>query len=288
VVLDDVPLADALVAAGGAQALLLLGDGRRLGRRVRGTHPPGAAVSALEYLAGGRPAPGDGVLLDTAARTHPAITRLVGQLTAGGRVTAAPGCERLGVESAGVLHGGGLRWVPAAAEEAAATVAELVRGLLADGRWTDRHGTVRPLRPRDVLVLVPFERQVRGLRASIRSATPPGVDAAGVRVGTVDGLRDDEAPVVLCDLAGAGPPDGWRGAAPVPSRERLGEMLSRAGALAAVVADPALLLAPAADLRQLEGLDALHRLVAEADHVRGATSRRYGRLHGHHQSVAPA
>ncbi|MGC8487680.1 MAG: AAA domain-containing protein, partial [Clostridia bacterium] len=48
-------LANTVAAATAARSLVLLGDPQQLAQPVQGTHPPGAAVSALEHVLQGRP-----------------------------------------------------------------------------------------------------------------------------------------------------------------------------------------------------------------------------------------
>ena len=58
--------------------------------------------------------------------------------------------------------------------------------------YTDESGRVRPLGADDVLVVTPYNAQVRALRRTVPE---------GVRVGTVDKFQGQEAPVVLVSLA---------------------------------------------------------------------------------------
>jgi len=262
---DRMPLAHAVVAAGAARRVVLLGDScRRPGRRGSGAHPPGAGIAVLDHLLAGAgwrgtPAPGEGVLLDVVSRTHPDVVRFVSGLSYDGRLRAAPGSERLAVRSAGPLRGAGLRWVPVAdGTDPVDAVAALLGALLADGTWTDHRDVRRRLDPADVLVLVPRDGDhARALRRRLSA------DAGdGVLVEAVEAAADLRAPVVLLDLTGGVP--GRPSAEEAPSRERLTVALSRAGALVAVVADPALLGAEPRTPEQLQRLDALHRYAEEA------------------------
>ena len=283
-------LANVLAVSGSARRLVLLGDPQQLTQPVRGIHPPGAGVSALDHVLGGRAtiAPGCGVLLDTTYRMHPAIAAFVSDLAYDGRVTVAPGRERQRVDSAGPLAGYGLRWVPvpagageggsagtgrSAGADGARAVVGLVAALLADGRWTDHTGAERPLAPADVLVLAPANAQVRRLRAALASLA----GGRDVRVGTVDVMQGAQAPVVLVDLTATGSGGtGPRGAAFALDRHRVTVALSRAMALVAVLADPALLVGPADSPAQLLRLDALCRYVASAEQVEAFVPVRAG------------
>jgi uncharacterized protein len=264
-------LANVLAVSSSARSLVLFGDPQQLAQPVQGAHPPGAGASALEHLLAGRATiAGDrGVLLDETFRMHPEIAGFVSDLAYDGRVRVAPGRERQGIRSAGPLSGSGLRWVAApgdgrraAADVNAELVAELVRAALADGTWTDARGVDHALRPRDVLVLAAHNRQVHRVRRALDGVP----DGRSVGLGTVDVFQGRQAPLVIYSLAAPGrddPRDG-RSVDFLLDPRRLTVALSRAGALVALVADPALLLAEVHTPRQLVRLDALSRFVDRA------------------------
>src|SRR5439155_21303979 len=92
-----------------------------------------------------------------------------------------------GLRFLGVEHDGNRGSSP---EEAERIAAELDRVLA--GTWTDAEGVARPITPQDVLVVAPYNAQVRCLRAQVPEA---------VRVGTVDKFQGQEAPVVFFSMA---------------------------------------------------------------------------------------
>lgn len=183
-------LANVLAVCGAAESLVLLGDPQQLAQPMKGTHPEGADRSVLEHLlqdAATIP-PDRGLLLDTTYRMHSSVAGFVSRVSYDDRLTVDPACDRQRVESSSLLGGTGMRFRPvlhdhnsAASSEEADVVADLVRGVLADGRWTDAQGATRPLLPSDVLVLAPFNAQVHRLRHRLADQV-----GAGVRVGTVD------------------------------------------------------------------------------------------------------
>jgi len=69
-------------------------------------------------------------------------------------------------------------------------------------RSTDERGIVRAVGMGDVLVVAPYNAQVRRLRRRM---------PAGVRVGTVDKFQGQEAPVVLISMASSTAEDAPRG-----------------------------------------------------------------------------
>jgi uncharacterized protein len=104
------------------------------------------------------------------------------------------------------------------------------------GSWTNRDGETRPLAQKDVMVVAPYNAQVRRLRESLGSA-----GLADVPVGTVDKFQGREAPVVFYSMATSSSEDVPRTLEFLFSRNRLNVAVSRAMCLAFVVASPRLL-----------------------------------------------
>jgi uncharacterized protein len=117
--------------------------------------------------------------------------------------------------------------------EEAETIARAIELLLA-GTFTDHAGTVRPLTVDDVLVVAPYNAQVQELLEVVPE---------GVRVGTVDKFQGQEAPVVFFSMASSSGEDLPRDLSFLFSRNRLNVAISRAMALAVLVASPRLLQA---------------------------------------------
>jgi uncharacterized protein len=259
-------LANTLAVSGAATNLVLLGDPQQLAQPSSGTHPDGAEASALDHVLGEAAtiAPDRGLFLDHSHRMHPDICRLVSAVAYEGRLRPAPGCERRAVAPGPLVGGAGVRWWPVdhtgnrtRSVEEAEVVGALARALL--GRMvTDDAGAARPLGPDDVLVIAPYNAQVAVLSEHV---------PAGVRVGTVDRFQGQQAPVVLYSLAASSAADVPRGIGFLLSVHRLNVAVSRAQALTVVVGSPALLQAPVATTTQLCQVNALCRLVEEAELV---------------------
>lgn len=242
-------LADALAVSSCARNMVLLGDPQQLPQVVQGTHPEGAAASALGHLIGEADIipPGLGYFLDQTRRMHPAVCEPVSQLSYAGRLHAHPSAGRRGIDgvSAGLYraevdhHGNTTRSV-----EEADAVARIVADL--NGRrWTDGD-RVRPLHDGDILVVAPYNLQARVVARTLERAGFPGV-----RVGTVDRFQGQEAPVVIVTMTSSSAVDLPRGLDFLLSRNRLNVALSRAQAVAVVVCSPRLV---EADLRTVEQL----------------------------------
>ena len=259
-------LANAAAVAQGATSMVLLGDPQQLRSPTQATHPWGAGVSALEHLLEGHETidPARGVFLDRTWRMHPQVTDFVSELAYEGRLGSAACTSGQVVHAPGRLTGSGLRWVPvqhagstSCSPEEAAQVRSLVDDLLR-GEWVDETGSRRPLTPDDILVVAPFNAHV----AELRSRLPEGVP-----VGTVDKFQGHEGAVVIYSMASSTAEEAPRGVSFLYDVHRLNVAVSRARALAVVVASPALLEAPVSTPEQLRAVNALCRFVDEADTV---------------------
>lgn len=248
-------LGDVLAAARGARSVLLLGDPQQLAKPSRGQHPPGAAVSALEHLMGEAATmpPAQGLFLGTTWRMHADVASFVSDVSYEGRLLPAPITAGRAVLPLGQAPGGGapdplsgtgLRWVPVQhtgsaqrSPEECAVVVELVRALL-ERRWTSEAGTA-PITPTDVLVVSPYNVQVRALRAALDAA-----DLEAVPVGTVDRFQGQQGVAVVYSTASSDAMSAPRGMGFLYDLHRLNVAVSRARCLAFWVGSPAL-LAPA-------------------------------------------
>jgi uncharacterized protein len=206
--------------------------------------------------------PDRGVFLPRSWRMHPEVAGFVSRAMYDGRLTSAPGCERRRIDSPG-LSGSGLRLVevphednrgrsPEEVEEVAAQVARLLDG----GSYVDRDGVRHLLTLDDILVVAPYNAQVRCLTAKLPE---------GARVGTVDKFQGQEAPVVLFSMATSSGQDVARGMGFLFSRNRLNVAVSRAQALAVVVCSPALLAARCSTVEDMRLVNMLCRFAEEAE-----------------------
>jgi hypothetical protein len=121
--------------------------------------------------------------------------------------------------------------------------------------WTDCDGRSRPLRIDDILVVAPYNAQVRELTARLPD---------GARVGTVDKFQGQEAPVVIYSMATSSVDDAPRGMDFLFSLNRLNVATSRAQGLVILVCSPELLKARCRTPEQMKLASALCRLVEVA------------------------
>lgn len=253
-------LADLVAVSGSAKNLVLLGDPQQLAQPSKGTHPGGAEASALEHVLAGRATmpPDRGLFLSTSFRMHPAVCGFVSELAYDGRLESDPSTEKQTVAAGPIVEGSGLRFIGVESEgnrtrshEEAERVAEVVHALT--GRaYTDERGQQGWLTLDHILVIAPFNAQV----AALAEVLP-----AGAQVGTVDRFQGQEAPVVIYSMGASSADDVPRGIEFLYSRNRTNVAVSRARALAVLVASPALLEARCRTVGQVALVNGLCRFV---------------------------
>jgi uncharacterized protein len=258
----QVSLADALALGTCARNVVLLGDPQQLGQVSQGIHPDGASASVLEHLLAGEDTvpPDRGLFLSRTWRMHPDVCRFISDTSYEGRLHAVAACERQRIDSPG-LSGTGLRWLPVehdgnrgSSVEEADRIAEELEVLLR-GTFTDCDGRARRLGWDDVLVVTPYNAQVRCLRRRL---------GARARIGTVDKFQGQEAPVVIFSMATSSGDDLPRNLEFLFSRNRLNVAISRAQSLAVLVASPKLLEIRCRSIEQMRMVNALCRFVEQA------------------------
>ncbi|HMI99532.1 MAG TPA: TM0106 family RecB-like putative nuclease [Gaiellaceae bacterium] len=243
--------ADALAMGTSARTLVLLGDPVQLAQVSQGTHPGGSGASVLEHLLGdAQTIPVDrGLFLDRSFRMHPDVCRYISDAFYESRLEPADGCERqstsvgTGLRFLAVEHEGNRR---SSAEEAARVGEELER--LLGEQWTDKEGVTRPLGLNDILVVAPYNEQVKCLAEAL---------PRGARVGTVDKFQGQEAPVTFFSMATSSAAYVPRNLEFLLSRNRLNVAVSRAKCLAYVVASPKLLEVGCRSIEQMRMANAL-------------------------------
>ena len=192
---------------------------------------------------------------------HPRLCRFTSETFYDGKLSYAKGLERQEILGDVALRGSGLRVVEVthegntnASPEEAAEVARLVRELV--GReWQDKDGAWRAIGADEVLVVTPYNAQIRAIEdARARAGCP-----AGVRVGTVDKFQGREAPVAIYSMATSSADDAPRGLEFLYDPHRLNVATSRARAMAIVVASTDLIRVACRTPRQMYLANALCR-----------------------------
>ena len=261
----QVSLADAVAVSACARNIVLLGDPSQLAQVSQGAHPLHAGDSVLEHLLAGRRTipPDRGIFLDVTYRMHPEICGFLSASMYDGRLDAWERTQRQRIESAH-LHGSGLRYVPMqhegnsreSREEADWIAAEIAR--LLEGTLTDCDGHTRKILPRDVIVVTPYNAQRRLISRVLRDA---GIDVA---VGTVDKFQGQEAYVVFYSMATSSGSDLPRDIDFLFDRNRFNVAVSRARALAVLVASERLADIPCTSVEQIAVLSLMCSFIERA------------------------
>jgi uncharacterized protein len=259
----QVALADAIALGTCARNIVLLGDPNQLPQVSQAAQPEAAKASVLQHLLGDdETVPADrGIFLEHTRRLRPELCRFTSEAYYEGRLRPSDDCalrtlgDEDGLAVIRVDHAGRSQSSP---EEAAAVAAEI--GRLLGTPFTDEHGTTGPLTEDDVLVVAPYNAQVRALRAKV---------PAGVRVGTVDKFQGQEAPVAIVSLASSTGEEAPRGIGFVFQRNRINVATSRAQCRVVLVCSPRLLEADCKTVEQMRLANALCRFVELADVPRG-------------------
>ena len=257
-------LADAVAASLCARNIVLLGDPQQLDQPLQGTHPPGAERSVLAHVLDGAQVMPEqlGLFLDGSWRLHPDISAYTSEVFYEGKLHSHPGREALGLIGVTPLSGTGIRFLPvhhsgqtSDSTEEAEEIAFRVRDLLDSGpTYVDASGAIHPLDENDVLIITPYNAQVKAL----------GEALPGFRIGTVDKFQGQEASISIYSMATSSSEEAPHGMEFLYSLNRLNVATSRARCLALVVASPGLLRVRCRTPRQMRLANAIARLVEMA------------------------
>src|SRR5437660_1334638 len=204
---------------------------------------------------------GYGLFLETTYRLHPTVCAFVSEAFYDGKLEPDKSAQRQNLAVSNGSGGLGLRYLPVehsanrtVSPEEVDRVAQTFQALLGLP-WMDRAGATRPIAVGDVLVVAPYNAQVRRLIETLPE---------GARVGTVDRFQGQEAPVVIYSMATSSVDDAPRGMDFLFSLNRLNVAASRAQGLVTLVCSPALLKARCQTPNQIRLASALCRLVEVA------------------------
>jgi uncharacterized protein len=266
----QVSLANAVAIGLSTRNLVLIGDQMQLAQPSKGSHPGESGLSCLEYFLHGHATvpPELGIFLGRSHRMHPDVCRFISQAIYDGRLESTLATERhrilRGNDSALVPKETGIVWVPVEhdgctqdSEEECAKIVAIVNELL-HRRVIDRksNGVERPMTLDDILIVAPFNLQVRCVREALGES---------VRVGSVDKFQGQEAPVVIVSLCASTLDEAPRGAGFLLSPNRLNVAVSRAEALAIVVGSPELMNVRAKSIEEMKLVNLLCHLVQYAE-----------------------
>ncbi|MEO8660887.1 MAG: DEAD/DEAH box helicase, partial [Bryobacteraceae bacterium] len=268
----QVSVANLVGVAASTENLILMGDQMQLDQPTQGTHPNESGQSILQYLLQNKPTiPEDlGIFLNRTWRMRPEICAFISDAVYDGRLTAETVTStrelRLGTDARTRVGAAcGVAYVPVdhdgnqcESEEEVEAIADIVEGLMR-AEIVDS-GVARAFRESDVLIVSPYNLQVRRLRQRF----------PGIRVGTVDKFQGQEAPVVIVSMAASSADAAPRGIEFLFSKNRLNVAISRAQILAIVVSSPKLARTKCGRIDQIELVNLFCRIVLMNERVAAA------------------
>lgn len=254
-------LATVLSVAQATNSLVLLGDPQQLEQPLKGAHPDGVGISALQHVLGDHETmPADrGIFLPTTWRMSPTICAFTSELFYEGKLDSKPGLAAQALCGTGVFDGSRLWLVPvdhdgnqSASDEEVDVVARIVATLLTPGAtWIDENGSAQALTARDLRIVAPFNAQVNRITERLGPLAVP--------VGTVDKFQGQTAAVVIYSMTTSHPEDAPHGMEFLYSLNRLNVATSRARCAVILVASPHLLEPECRTPRQMQLANALCR-----------------------------
>ena len=261
-------LANVVGAGCCSENIVLVGDQMQLASPVQGSHPGESGSSALEYYLNGLATipPHLGVLLNQSWRMHPDLCQFVSDTIYESRLGSHPNTanQRIQTKQTGfslLSKSAGVQFLPVHHEgnsqgcpEEVDMVARLYDELLKTG-YTDFNGKyIDRLNPDDILVVAPFNLQVRMLQQRL---------GGKARVGTVDKFQGQQAAVVIVSMCSSSIEDSPRGADFLLNPNRLNVALSRAKALSVVVGCLQLEIPKCGSIQELALANLYCRIAAE-------------------------
>jgi uncharacterized protein len=241
-------LANVLAVSEADKSIVLLGDPQQLDQPVKGTHPEGVEVSALDYILGQNQtiSADKGLFLEETCRLHPRICAFTSELFYDGRLRSRNGLEIQHIKSTSLVKGTGLPVQHEGNRNSSPEEADQIRNLINDiidtrTTWVDRHGEEHLLTLDDVLIIALYNAQVFELQQRL----------PGARIGTVDKFQGQEAPIVVYSMTTSTHADAPRGMEFLYSSKRLNVATSRAKCICVIVGSPTLFEAECRTPRQM-------------------------------------
>jgi uncharacterized protein len=247
-------LANTIAVGLAAKNLVLVGDQMQLAQPVLGTHPGESGESALNYLLAGHATipPELGIFLDNTWRLHPDICGFVSAAVYEGRLRShrRTASQRIKTNGELISKEAGIVFIPVehegnsqGSEEEASMIEQIVDELVGCRVWDAEDSKSRKLTMDDILLVAPFNMQVRLLKKRL---------GPEIHVGSVDKFQGQEAHVVIVSMCSSTLEDSPRGAEFLLEPNRLNVAISRAKSLAIIVGNPDLIAARCRTIREME------------------------------------
>ena len=236
--------------------IVLVGDQMQLDQPILGAHPGDSGMSTLQFLLREHQTiPQDfGIFLGTTWRMHPEICDFISGAVYEDRLRAEKHTENriLILPSSGaarVTKTAGILYVPVdhdsnaqASDEEAQVVSELIAELQKCSLQEKDGKTQRSICLDDILIVAPYNMQVRKISNLIPAA----------RVGSVDKFQGLGAPIVIVSMGASRGDSSARGIEFLFSKNRLNVAISRAQTLAIIVSNPALARTQCTKIQDME------------------------------------
>lgn len=231
-------LIDTLVVSQASKNIVFLGDHQQLKQPIKGVHPEGTDVSALEHLLEGKKTISEekGIFLEKTYRMHPNICIFDSEMFYESRLQSVDGLDHQRVEGNTEFQGSGLFYkavkhegnsnfsIEEIAEIEKITI-ELTKG---DVFWYNDKNVKKVLQNSDIKIITPYNSSVFELQKRLPN----------IEIGTVDKFQGQEAPVIIYSIASSSPEDAPRGMDFLYSPNRFNVAVSRAKAIFIMVGSP--------------------------------------------------
>lgn len=233
-------LIDTVVVSHAAKNLVLLGDHQQLKQPIKGIHPEGTEVSALEHLLENNKTipPEKGLFLDKTWRMHPSICSFDSEMFYESKLESVDKLINQRLEGNTKFEGSGLFYVATEhigntnqSVEEVNIIEEIVSDLIkGDVFWFDDENIKHTVQSRDIKIITPYNSNVYELQKRLPD----------IEIGTVDKFQGQEAPIVIYSMASSSPEDAPRGMEFLYSPNRFNVAVSRARAAFILVGSPKL------------------------------------------------
>jgi predicted RecB family nuclease len=251
---SQVALANLVVASSAAKNIILMGDQMQLEQPIQASHPGEAGASALEFMLKDHAViPEDkGIFLERTYRMHQAVCQPLSEIVYEGKLQADEDNRhqaivinnpKLITQQNGILpifveHSGNTQSSEEEVEQIKALIAELKTG-----QFINKEQQSEAITDKSILIVAPYNMQVNLLKEKLGS---------NYQIGTIDKFQGQEAPVVIISMAVSDVDDSPRGLDFIFDKNRLNVAISRAKALAIVVANKGLNDCAVTNLAQME------------------------------------
>jgi len=253
---SQLSIAHLVVAGISAKNLILIGDPQQLPQPLQGDHEAELGLSPLQLLLGDHSVvpPQNGVFLETSRRMHTRICKVLSEHVYDNKLLAPDDNRHHAIINPSptlITRESGVLYLPCLHEGNTVTSreeVELISSLTSElcrCSFRKRPGEETPIEPEDIMIISPYNLQVNLLSERISRC----------EIGTIDKFQGREAPVTIISMTTSDITEAPRGLNFLLNTNRLNVALSRAKALAVIVASPALLRTRCAHVEQIELLN---------------------------------